>query len=525
MLAEQALGDGYAVIGSLLNKLHELQPHLRRLVDTWLIIPKEYIAELDSTQHDIWRRIVREGFLFKLLEASTGDAFRTLWNELAFQQTSPTGRTAIQRIGNWMTVRLFPSSSLTRKNITEGSDEESMYDEGEQEWHNVDYSDNKMYERALKQIHTIALEVANGNDRKATKFLMELIAEQRQCSTQEHTLKSLCNIAKRCADMFRSDFEKLCLEEALAIDQNDVWTLIQWGDHLKRIGLYDDAIDALNKAEALGQSVIATSNIADVWAERRDYEKAVEIYRSIPGWEQIESVRTALAGILRCQGKLDEATVEYDTILSHWTDSYRAIAGKAETEKRKGNLNEALKIYGSLVNNRTIKQHDKLYYRVAMCAILKQSNKLNDAYKIVDEIVRDAPFMMSARIQRGTILGLLGNESRGLSDIPKINLPPGVGAWTYQYYRGLLLLKLKRFGDAKRLLQKHFDSALLSDDEKGVLRLVQHSHFSMKKTTPMLRKFWNRLVLQRIVIQDIYVMFCNYILPLYSRTKNSYRRY
>ncbi len=65
--------------------------------------------------------------------------------------------------------------------------------------------------RVLKQINAIADQVARGRDQRARRFLDELIREQMRYSETEHAVKSLCNIAQRCADMFRSDFEQVAL--------------------------------------------------------------------------------------------------------------------------------------------------------------------------------------------------------------------------------------------------------------------------------------------------------------------------
>jgi tetratricopeptide (TPR) repeat protein len=469
-LAAQALGDGHAAIGAILERLHDLQPLLRRLVDTWLLVPNEYITELVSAQQALWLRVVREGVLIKLLEANTHEALRQSWNLLVFNEKLPAGRNAISQVGNWVAERLFPISSRQR-NTAAQSDDEPMPRDGWEDWQTKRRPNPDVHSSVMKQIREIATAVANGRDEKAKKFLGDLIDQQRRCSSREDALKSLCNIAQKCADMFRTDFERLCLDEALQIDPNDTWTLVQWGDHLKRTGDYDTAIEALNKAVSSGGSVVGISSIADVWAERGDYSKAAELYWSIPGWDQIVAVRTALADLLRRRGELVAATKEYQEILKQWPEADRAVAGEAEAAKRMGNLGDAQRLYESLIDSPAIEPHSKLLYRVAMCGILKQTNKLSDAYSMVDGIVREAPFLMRARVERSTILGLLGQEQKAYSWMPKSDLPPGLGAWGRRYYSGLLLLKLKKYELAKNLLKQRFDTSLMSADEKVVLRL------------------------------------------------------
>jgi hypothetical protein len=57
-------------------------------------------------------------------------------------------------------------------------------------------------------------------------------------------VKSLCNIAQRCTEMFRTDFERICLDYARKLSPNDAWVLVQYGNHLKRIG--DDEAGVLS---------------------------------------------------------------------------------------------------------------------------------------------------------------------------------------------------------------------------------------------------------------------------------------
>lgn len=133
-LAAEALSDGHAAVAAILAKLHDLQHLLRRLVDTWLLVPSDYVAELVSTQQDLWCRVVSEGVLVKLLEASTGEAFRKSWNSLVFNEKSPAARNAIGQVGGWVAERLFPTSTYRRENTATEPDDETIYQEGEEDW-------------------------------------------------------------------------------------------------------------------------------------------------------------------------------------------------------------------------------------------------------------------------------------------------------------------------------------------------------------------------------------------------------
>ena len=63
-------------------------------------------------------------------------------------------------------------------------------------------STGEKIERALKQVQAIQQAVGQGQDQKAESFLKQLIASQID-DDHEYVVKSLCNIAQRCADLRR----------------------------------------------------------------------------------------------------------------------------------------------------------------------------------------------------------------------------------------------------------------------------------------------------------------------------------
>ena len=93
---------------------------------------------------------------------------------------------------------------------------------------------------------------------------------------------------------------------------------------------------------------------------------------------------------------------EYEKILIEWTYADRATSGKAEILKCWGRFDEAISLYDSLIYSPAVDEPARLLYRLAKCTVLKQANRLDDAFRLVDDVVRAAPFCMSARIQRGS---------------------------------------------------------------------------------------------------------------------------
>ncbi|MCH7678928.1 hypothetical protein IID10_06095, partial [candidate division KSB1 bacterium] len=130
--------------------------------------------------------------------------------------------------------------------------------------------------------------------------------------------------------MFRTDLERECLKMALEISPDDAWLLTQCGDHYKRVGEYEAAIDCLNEAKSLGEERIALSAIADVYAMQGDYDRAMKQYRSIPGAKEDVRIRTAIADNLRRSRRFADAKEEYKALVDDGFQTERAIPGLAE---------------------------------------------------------------------------------------------------------------------------------------------------------------------------------------------------
>lgn len=391
-------------------------------------------------------------------------------------ESVPAVRSAIARIGGALSDCLFPgghalpATGSPATEVDEWTEDDQAFAGRKRR-----FGSRRDYERATQEVDAITKLLAKGQDSQATRYLDSLVGRQFASGSREYVLKSLCNIAQRCADMFRIDFERRCLETALNVEPNDPWTLIQWGNHLKRVGAFDDAIGFLKRAAFGENERIARASIADVYVKRRDYDKAVEEYQSIANWTRILEIRTALADILRFRGELERAVNEYDGIIAAWSASTcdRAVAGKAEIAKYRGQFDEAIGLYDSLLVSNRVDQQAQVVYESAKCTVLKNANRLSEAFELSDRIVHKIPFSMPARIQHASILGLHDKAQSGLGDVPDCSSrqPEAFEAWRAEYCRGLLLLKLDRFEPAKLALHRRFNLALLTEDDETVVRL------------------------------------------------------
>ena len=313
----------------------------------------------------------------------------------------------------------------------------------------------------------------SGRDSLAEKFLRELI--DSQTDRPELLVKSLCNIASKYSDMFRPDFEYRCLKRALAIERRDTWANIQFAAYLYRSGDSTDSERVLTETEpfAVGENrAVLLQYLARIWIQRKNLEKARSIYLQIPGWENDETVRVALARLDYIGGDLEKAESQYDEIIAYSPGNHRALAGKAEVAKCRGMLDAAIESYRQLVSMAIDDERTKCVYQSALAHVLKLKGNYDEAFGVIDDLVCKAPFMMQARVSRAAILGLLGKASEGLISIPDaIEDYVTIEGWIQPFIKGLLLLKLNRNRDAKSQLLDKYAESLLSEDSETLVRL------------------------------------------------------
>ena len=518
--AESALSYSFSAVASILDELIELQPLLHRLTDLWLGLSTTVSHDYPELKEAIWVTAVEKCGTKQLLIASNGNEFIKVWNRLVFHFATPQYRSGVNALGRELSQQLFPlkGQKVIMTDIIQEVDDPVQCYEKERT-----ISDHKAFMRVEKQITSILQAVSKGHDGKAKKFLRELIQQQTSLSGGEsYAVMSLCNIAKQCADMFRMDFEEVCLNEALKLHRYDPWTLIQYGDHLKRVGKYEEALKFFDQAEKFGESDVAKSSIADVYSQRSYYEKAILTYETIPNFREKPKVLNAIADNLRKMGRMEEAQNAYQELidsaqqgLAEFADNaVRAHAGVAEIAKRAGRLEEAMQSYYRILEQETDDRR-RLIYKLGLCNVLKLMDRFEDAYAIVDEVIQDFPFAMEPRFIRGSILGLIGKELEGLKDLPESGGSSSWREWLRPYYRGLLLLKLERYGDAKQNLVGELSKAIASGEEEAILRMATALCFlregEISEADEILSKIPN--------IYDCHTQYLSLVLKLHSATK------
>ena len=219
-LAMSALSHNFAATALLYETIDDAQPLLRRLTSHWLNVPPNDLAEMGVRTSDVWKLACSSGAVRESLATTSRSSFERRWNAIALDETvfpTPASRIAFVRVVSGLSARMFPGAKPLSPEWAATSEDD--YNDDEQR----DNTNPRVsFNRAIKQIDAITDAVAAAEDNKAHKFLRELVTEQRNfVGGDDFAVKSLCNIAQRCADLFRTDFERSCLDLAIEILPTD----------------------------------------------------------------------------------------------------------------------------------------------------------------------------------------------------------------------------------------------------------------------------------------------------------------
>lgn len=473
-LIKLSLSSGYGATADMLEQIYQQQAHLKRLTSIWLKIPDNEFKAFVGGRKELWNRAIGSHVVLDTLHSVKPPQVKSAWGRLAFEVQTPLERAAVASVAQFLATALFEGYSAAENQEVE--DDEPAY---ARRSYVAPGRSPLLKQRALKQIDAIVDAVSRGDDEAAYKYLTELVdAQTKYEDGEKHAVKSLCNIAKSCADMFRTDFEHECLQRARELLPTDAWTLVQLADHYKRVAKFDEAIETAQLACSYTTDIVARSTLADIYVQLRDYDRATSEYRAIPAWESEESIRTALAGILRKQQRLDEARDAYEKMLAEGFNDHRVFSGLAEVLKLQGQFEHAGELYRRILEEPELLEPATVHiYMLGYANVLVRQGEFRRAYNLLDNAVEKRPFDVRARTFKAAIAGIVGNAKDALNGLPFMGQTKAFGEWVLGYVRGLTLMMLRRYDEAHDELFKKIDRNLFDADADSLRRLAAVVYF------------------------------------------------
>lgn len=210
-------------------------------------------------------------------------------------------------------------------------------------------SDHEAYQRATSQIDEIKNVLRKLDFAKARKYMIELKKAQIDNEDQEFAAKSLCNISSFASDIFQYSFALEAANEAVGVAPEDGRSWSQLADCLIHLSRYDDAEDALRKAEIWGQAHFVASSRARILRLKGKTEAAIEAYKVvIKDFPQAEELFNSLCGLgeaYREIQKFDEGLATFEEATKKFQYQSMCWCGKAQTLAIIGRLKEARSAY------------------------------------------------------------------------------------------------------------------------------------------------------------------------------------
>ena len=116
VLIKECLSEGFASTASLLDKVCESQPILRRFADRWLSIPDQLFAALPGGRQQTWRMAVANKVVLETLAASTVQAVERAWVNLAFGLETAAEINRLERDGvDMVGMTGMPEAALAKE--------------------------------------------------------------------------------------------------------------------------------------------------------------------------------------------------------------------------------------------------------------------------------------------------------------------------------------------------------------------------------------------------------------------------
>lgn len=194
----------------------------------------------------------------------------------------------------------------------EEKDRKNKESRNKKEFYKKETSNHQAFLQATKQIDEIKSQLRKVRLSQAQKYTEELIYSQLDNNDAPYLAKSLCNIAKYAYDVHQKSFSLHLNERAVKIFPEDGFAWSALAENYILFGRYDEAAEALTKANLYGEELFADSASLRILKFKGEYEQAIEKYLAIipkhssseEQWNLIEGLADAYVSI----GEYEKAT-------------------------------------------------------------------------------------------------------------------------------------------------------------------------------------------------------------------------
>lgn len=420
------LVKGFQQASKLIATIADCQERARHAWNAWMDIRKDPLVQQAGEARvkgsllrtGLWRRIVCDC-------TTRAEVDRTKGELAVFVQDDVDAR-IVQRFAHAYSQELPPghqhglgSTGKQLASTSEGgsdgfwADELSVSDAGVATPRNS----HVLYERAVKEVEKIADLFVKGNDLQAQRFLDELVNRQSQEHDHTPVVKSLCNVASRCATGGRSDVALKCLLKAIQYHKGiDFLLFMQMSNLFKDLRQFDRATECLEKARECARSPddcdSVNRDLSRLLTAKGRYEEALESFQQLSDIDSSPQSRTSMATVMRKLGRLTDARNIYESVWSSQQGYYPAFVGLAEVNRQTGRFGKAIKKYQFLIQQNELDERQLKVYRSALSSLYRASGSFVESRQILNELLEQFPHDGGLKISLAKVLRLLGETDQ-----------------------------------------------------------------------------------------------------------------
>lgn len=427
--------DKFSTVKRFTKRIISAQSAIRKVRDAWTKIPFSIHIRDGKTEQDFESACLKNGVFRKLVDAFGSTS---LLNQV---QLATCADEALSRefpglnmlVSAWVSaIRKAPGANSQPNRVRQ----QIVTQPDEKEWRlpSVDDVSDPPQHSSIHQAFTATISMIErvvdlataGKDVQALDILNQLVDGQLQYEDgASNAIRSLCNIAKQLRKASRQDFALDCLNRAIDLE-GDAKAYQQLGAVLIDVEEFDSAEKALKKANELSASYDSAtknsilSSIAHLYESQYKFDLALQVYDSIDpvfvGHMQLQRADT-----LRKMGNLDAAMRLYVQLLHKHRTNDRAIAGKAEIARRRGNPHKGIRHYNYILKSLEIEPESKPVYQLALGNLFKMTGQTKRASDLAFGVLQAQPYNKYATLLLASLHGIEGDFNRAIQELPEMD--------------------------------------------------------------------------------------------------------